>query len=382
MAKLTREELFELVWTTPMSKLAARFGVSGVALAKTCTKYDIPRPGRGYWQQLAVGISSERPNLPASEQGAAVVLARVPLPGTEVEVSAPTVSVPERLTDPHPAVRWLGEAFSSTQPDHYGRLAVRNNYGPAFCISSAQVPRLLRILDGVAKALTERGHEVVVARRSERMPLPDILVRSAGEEFAFEAEERLDQRPHTPTKEEKRQQSQSAYFTPPQYEYFASGALKLKLMFTSYKYAGQKSWSDTQRWCLDDLLGRVVLAVERAAHIGRVEREEEARLAEERRIAEMRRLRGERLRWYRGWLVRDLERTIDDHERAVRIRSFIEEHDRRLPPDARTETARRWSESLRARADHLDPLTRVTEVAKELEPSDEVLARLVAEAEN
>jgi hypothetical protein len=45
MEKLTRQELFDLVWTTPMTKLAARFGVSDVALAKTCAKYGIPRPG-------------------------------------------------------------------------------------------------------------------------------------------------------------------------------------------------------------------------------------------------------------------------------------------------------------------------------------------------
>ena len=40
METMTREELFELVWTTPMSKLAVRFGVSDVALAKTSSLLD------------------------------------------------------------------------------------------------------------------------------------------------------------------------------------------------------------------------------------------------------------------------------------------------------------------------------------------------------
>ena len=44
--ELKRAELYELVWSTPMTKLASRFGVSDVALAKTCKKYDIPRPSR------------------------------------------------------------------------------------------------------------------------------------------------------------------------------------------------------------------------------------------------------------------------------------------------------------------------------------------------
>ena len=67
MTTLNREELFELVWTTPMSRLASRFGVSDVALAKICAKHDVPRPGRGYWQQLATGIRIERPKLPRSK---------------------------------------------------------------------------------------------------------------------------------------------------------------------------------------------------------------------------------------------------------------------------------------------------------------------------
>ena len=36
--ELTREELYEQVWTVPMQRLAQRYGISDVALAKTCRK--------------------------------------------------------------------------------------------------------------------------------------------------------------------------------------------------------------------------------------------------------------------------------------------------------------------------------------------------------
>jgi hypothetical protein len=49
MARLNREDLYERVWTVPMTKLAKQYDVSDVALAKTCTKRLIPLPGRGYW---------------------------------------------------------------------------------------------------------------------------------------------------------------------------------------------------------------------------------------------------------------------------------------------------------------------------------------------
>lgn len=48
----TREELFELVWSKPMSKLAKELGVSDVGLAKACKRAGIPVPGLGYWTRV------------------------------------------------------------------------------------------------------------------------------------------------------------------------------------------------------------------------------------------------------------------------------------------------------------------------------------------
>lgn len=364
-----------------MSKLAARFGVSDVALAKTCAKYGIPRPGRGYWQQLAAGIKRKRPRLPSSHDTEPIVFAQGPLPNAQSVVEEPIVVVSESLIDPHPAVQWLEGAFVSAKPDEHGRLGVRHVWGTAFCARPAHVPRALRIMDALAKGLVARGLEVAARGRGENSPI-EFLVRPSGEQFALELEERLDRRPHALTSEEKRRQASGGYFNPPQYDYFPDGALKVSLKYTHYKYVGQKSWSDTKTRRLEDLLGRAVLAIENAAHISRTEHEEQARLAEQWRIEEMKRLRGERLDWYQGWLMEDLERMLDDRERAVRIRAFMEEYERRLPVNVSTEVSNRWSEVVRGLAERLDPMNRVTEIAKELEPSDEVLARLVSEVED
>lgn len=52
---LTREELYELVWTTPVKTLAAQYGISDVAFAKTCKQHNIPLPPRGHWAKLETG---------------------------------------------------------------------------------------------------------------------------------------------------------------------------------------------------------------------------------------------------------------------------------------------------------------------------------------
>src|SRR5262245_57219165 len=52
---ISREDLYKLVWSHPITKLADRFGVSDVAIAKACRKHDIPLPGLGYWAKVAAG---------------------------------------------------------------------------------------------------------------------------------------------------------------------------------------------------------------------------------------------------------------------------------------------------------------------------------------
>lgn len=41
-ASLTREELYERVWSTPMHTLAPCFGLSDVGLKKLCYRYKVP----------------------------------------------------------------------------------------------------------------------------------------------------------------------------------------------------------------------------------------------------------------------------------------------------------------------------------------------------
>ncbi len=61
---LTRQSLYDLVWSTPMSTLAKDFGISDVALAKRCRVVDVPVPPRGYWARRAAGQDPPRTPLP------------------------------------------------------------------------------------------------------------------------------------------------------------------------------------------------------------------------------------------------------------------------------------------------------------------------------
>ena len=58
---LSRRELYELVWSKPMSKLAQEYGLSDRGLAKLCFRHKVPVPPRGYWAKLAAGASVTQP---------------------------------------------------------------------------------------------------------------------------------------------------------------------------------------------------------------------------------------------------------------------------------------------------------------------------------
>jgi hypothetical protein len=66
MAKqLSRMELYALVWAEPMKTLSLKFGISDVALKKTCARAEIPTPDRGYWAKKEAGKSTLKDALPA-----------------------------------------------------------------------------------------------------------------------------------------------------------------------------------------------------------------------------------------------------------------------------------------------------------------------------
>jgi AcrR family transcriptional regulator len=69
-AALTRKQLYDRVWSAPMTRVAAELGLTGGGLAKVCDRLLIPYPPRGHWARAKGGQSAERPPLPAAPEGA------------------------------------------------------------------------------------------------------------------------------------------------------------------------------------------------------------------------------------------------------------------------------------------------------------------------
>ena len=68
---LSRKELYERVWSQPLSIVAKELGVSGNALAKICNRLMVPYPPRGHWLRATAGRRPRKPVLPAAPEASA-----------------------------------------------------------------------------------------------------------------------------------------------------------------------------------------------------------------------------------------------------------------------------------------------------------------------
>ena len=73
--RMTRQQIFDLVWERPLSKVAPEMGMTDVGLRKVCKRCSIPLPGNAYWGKLRHGKPAKRPALrPAGEGSSELVV--------------------------------------------------------------------------------------------------------------------------------------------------------------------------------------------------------------------------------------------------------------------------------------------------------------------
>lgn len=95
----TREEVYELVWSQPMTKLIQNFGICDRAIAKNCKKLKIPVPGRGYWARKAAGYKDLQPPLPPLHERIVFEWRRRESAPTPTPAPQPRPPTPDELLD-------------------------------------------------------------------------------------------------------------------------------------------------------------------------------------------------------------------------------------------------------------------------------------------
>lgn len=321
---LTRKELYDRVWSTPVKKLAPTLGLSDVGLSKICRRFNIPVPPRGYWAQLAFGKAVERASLPdpssnprigwsASEPPTVSPPSRWQTLLNEMKAVPPVVVAGGPLQ--HPLVketgRHLAKGFPRAEAPR-GALRIK--------VSASLRPRALAIMDALLLACESVGWRVETDRRdhyvrpiarggvwSEEKPdARNVSTRIVlkGEPIEIGMCERFERRP--PTAAEIRKHKRS-------YPYGVLTSItaptgKLTLGVLSHSGVGHRKVTDTATKKVEDQLNRFMVMLVQAVISNRRNRVEWKRREREERHVARRRAAVEELRRAHLRRVRLLER--------------------------------------------------------------------------
>ena len=182
---VSRDELYRLVWSEPMVKIAERFGVSGGYLARVCTLLNVPRPERGYWAKLAVGKAPPQTKLPESQPGDPLHWSKE---GERVATEKPATP-PRRKSEKkvriarnqvHGLIRGARLHFEAGRPvDEGAYLKPYKKLLVDVTASKAGLDKALDLANDLFNALESVGHRVVLASSDAQLRREHIAEREA-----------------------------------------------------------------------------------------------------------------------------------------------------------------------------------------------------------
>ena len=199
---LSRQQLYDRVWSEPLTRLAKKYCISDNGLRKMCKSMNIPLPSNGYWMKIKYGKRINKPKLPKGNFGKEEVVLR-PRTNNCNELSTAmsvqnllvneimndknlVLDVPDRLSSrPDPLIistKAYHDAIKSYYWRRVGRYPDRIDV-LNIDVAEESLPRAYRLLDTLIKLLRRRNHEV-------RVDYYKTVAVIEGEEIAFRLREK------------------------------------------------------------------------------------------------------------------------------------------------------------------------------------------------
>lgn len=178
---ITREELYNLVWENPLSKLAKKYNLSDNGLRKVCKKLDIPLPKNGYWQKIQFNKKVIKEKLPLNNTVEASITLKfrknseTVINGEVNELNQltkeikntlkDTIIFPEKLTKPNQLIIDAKNDLKDKKPSLYHNMNGLVNTSPGIidiAVTPHNIKRALLFMDIFIKAIQNRGHKIII----------------------------------------------------------------------------------------------------------------------------------------------------------------------------------------------------------------------------
>ena len=341
--EVTRVELYEIVWSTTLSKLTQQYAYSNDGIKKICKQFDIPMPDGSYWSKLKFNkkFKKEKLNpvfggvdkivLTIREEGNPINVDQAPLTIRTKEIEndpkAPLI-VPNEITKPDIITRqtkqyWSGKIiFNSYRDDNRITYPIR--------VEKNSRERALKFMDTFTKLLRYRGHTM-----SKQYGCDCVLIDGIKIEIDLrEASKRV-----LPTTKYRSSQ------------YVPTG----EFIFKVGKYSGEREWRDG-KVKLEGMLARIVAKLELIA-----KREKEWQ--ERARISDLKRAEEEKIRKeFEARKEKEIINTkklfsdAEKFEKATIYRNYVAATQQKaIKENNLTEELKEWIKWANEKADWFDP---------------------------
>lgn len=348
---LTRQELYDLVWENPLTKLAKKYNLSDNGLRKVCKKLDIPLPKNGHWQKIQYNKKVSKEKLPLNNTVETSITLKfrdnsetiINGEGNELNhltkelqtVLKDTIVFPEKLTRPHQLIIDAKNDLKTKEPSYqHNIIGLLNTSSGILNITVApqSVKRALLFMDVFIKALQKRGHKITV-KEGTKIVIDNI-------EMGIGLRERL-----------KRKIVKGTYYDST--ELYPSNVLSLSL----YVYPA-KDWTDTNTSKLEDKIPNIIAKLELQAIEEKrkaIERELwHIEYERQRKIEEDFKARKEQEKLKTKKLFSDAEK----FDKATIYRNYIAATEQKaIRENNLTEELKDWIKWANEKADWFDPFT-------------------------
>ena len=172
--QFSRNQLYDLVWSTPITKLTLQYAITTDGIKKLCKQFDIPIPQGGYWSKIKFNKFIEKEQLNINFIGEDKIILNIREEGSDINLyqseltiltkqilndkEAPIV-VPQRMMKP--------DILTIRTKDYWDRRHKdRFYYDHSLFILPIRVEqrnedRALRFMDTLIKLIRHRGHDII-----------------------------------------------------------------------------------------------------------------------------------------------------------------------------------------------------------------------------
>lgn len=340
--KYSRQEILDLLWALPISKVSIQLGVADSALSKWCSIADVPKPPMGHWIKKELGKPvPEKPSLKfwsAGDEPEFSILDNLQKTKKSSKVEALVKNVPAaeaiEIFDAsgiegefpiyqgrsfHPAIEETFKDMDKSKTNRFGRWESTSGFDAQ--ISPDNVPRAKRILQTILNIYLNKGADVKNYQRwSNGRSCPVLVIDDESIQFSFyETATR-----HVPPL--RRQSSYVGYDGRRQtymanIDYTPSGKLELKIRHVDLY--SERVLKDSLNKSVEEALAGIPEILADLISRGRVERlEREAREFERERLRKIEQDKADKVeREKRQW--QDLQKNASEWVALQEIRTFI-----------------------------------------------------------